>query len=235
MDTFVIYPGDFENEIESDGQCSLIGVDCPVCGLWGNVGISYPSVDCSEMVELGKDVNRHFYFRGSRIPKSMTIEEYKELKSRLLPVLGQDRPVEPATRLGPMKGKALGEFGDFVWASEWTPLVRESVFQNMLDSGIRVTGARAELDFGRVHEPLIELEVRPTARLTPLSGFRICDDCGRVDLYGRKIVDVASLDTLIPVQRVFEVSNVIVVNRIFAEFIRDENLSNIKIGPLITS
>lgn len=234
MRVYKISPSNEENYVEGMGQCGLTGIICPVCGQYGNSGPWYPTVDCSTVIDLGEDVAKHVKCLPPRgIWKPMNPDEYKNLATRLLPILRQDQPVLAGTSFGPMIGRAYGEIGDFAWANPWTPLVRESVFEEIKKAGFSVFGEPAQLKFRRdPRERLIQLEVRPTARLVA-SSFKQCSVCGACDvLTNRPTVDFASLDASTVIQSAREWTNVAFIGKIFADFIRDRKFTDAKLTPL---
>lgn len=224
---------DFKSDVVSMGQCAITGIRCPVCGQWGSVGPWYPTVNCSALTDLGEDVAKYV----KRLPpsrgawKPMNPDERKKLAARLMPILGQERPIGPGTVFGPMVGEAKGEIGDFAWHSSWIPLVRESIFKEIQEAGFPLVGAPAQLKFQKdPGELLIQLEVRPTAKLA--SSYTQCDICGRIEVDVSLIVDGSSFDDSIPIQSVYECPNVAVISAAFAGFIAERKLTDISLTPL---
>lgn len=223
---------DFKSDVVSMGQCALTGVLCPVCGQWG-AGPWYPTVDCSTLTDLGEDVAKYV----KRLPpsrgawKPMDPDECKTLAARLLPILGKDRPIGPGTTFGPMVGEAKGEIGDFAWHSSWNPVVRESIFREIQEAGFPLVGIPAQLKFQHdPGEPLIQLELRPTAKLA--SSYTQCDICGRIVVDVPLIIDGSSFDDSIPIQIIYECVNAAVVSAAFADFIAERKLTDISLIPL---
>jgi hypothetical protein len=168
-------------------------------------------------------------------PSPLPLEQFYALAASVQPVLGDNRPVEPGTELGPLRGKAKGNFGDFAWVNPWTPLLRESVWLALRDSGIHLVGTQAELDFGkRVHEPLVELEVLPTASLPKSLLPEKCSICGRLGggLPDTLYVDGLAFDASIPLQRLAEHPAVLVANEEFARFINHRKLRDVIVTPI---
>jgi hypothetical protein len=222
-------------------ECSIAGVDCPVCTQWGG-GFRYPTIKCAEVAALGDRVSK-FLKKGKidfrrKMPGPMTVAEYTEVKALLEPLLGPSRPVKPGTSFGPVTGELRGPVHDFTWSASSMLLVRESVFEEMREVDFPLTGARANLTFktfnGRKQkgpgEPLIELEVPPIARLASIS-YERCDVSGRTQVgQRRRVVDRAAFDQSIPVQRAYETPTHFVVSDSFCEFIRDKEYSGVKLS-----
>ncbi|MBE9554717.1 MAG: hypothetical protein IMF05_14735 [Proteobacteria bacterium] len=223
---------DFESDVLGMGQCALTGIKCSVCGQYGSAGPWYPTVDCSNVTDLGEDVAKYV----KRLPprgvwKPMDPDGYKNLAARLMPILRQDQLVLTGTVFGPMVGEAKGRIGDFAWHSSWIPLVRESIFREIQEAGFPLVGAPAQLKFQKdPGELLIQLEVRPTGKLA--SSYTQCDICGRIEVDVPLIVDGSSFDDSIPIQSVYECSNVAVVSAAFADFIAERKLTDISLTPL---
>jgi hypothetical protein len=161
----------------------------------------------------------------------MDPDERKNLAARLMPVLGQDRPIGPGTIFGPMVGEAKGEIGDFAWHSSWVPLVRESIYKEMREAGFPLVGTPVQLKFKKAPgEPLIQLEVRPTAKLA--SSYCQCEICDRTKVDKPLIIDGSSFDDSIPIQSINECVNAAVLSAAFADFIAERKLSDIKLTPI---
>lgn len=213
------------NIIDAVHSRMLPGVCCPVCSGWATTGVIYPSVDMSALNDLPRP----------ETVRAVTVKEYERLTSVIGPVLGAKRPLEPGTEFGPLRGKAKGNFGDFAWVNPWNPLIRESVWLELKEAGIILTGIRAELDFGkRVHEPLIEIEVLPTATLTKPYESEACAHCRKQSVQKPEKISVvaSSLNSSEPLQRIFELPTVILANERLAQFIQRRNLKGAILSPV---
>ena len=224
---------EYDSYVVAGAQCAMTGIYCPECTQWGDVGVWYPTVDCAIMSALDEEIAKYVKYTSSRGAwKPMNIDEYKKLAARLIPILGEDRPVKPGTGFGPMEGKVDGEIGDFAWHSSFLPLVRESIFKEIRNSGFPVIGAPAKLKFKKdPGEMLIQLELRPTARLA--SSVQQCDMCGRITNVDQPIkIDGLSFDDSIPIQNIHDCTNVAVVSAAFADFIAERKLTDITLTPI---
>ncbi len=222
--------------------CFLAGVDCPVCTPHGG-GFRYPTIGCAEVAALGDDISK-FLIKGKidfrrKFPGPMTLAEYASVKAMLEPLLGPNRP-EPGTSFGPTTGEMRGPVYDFTWSAGLTLYLKESVFEEIREAGFPLAGVRAHLTFktfkGRrwikhegPGESLIELEIPPAARLAPSVEHQQCDLCDRIQVGRRIIVDRASFDESIPIQRVYEASPRIVVTETLAKFIRVKKYSGVRV------
>lgn len=239
---YLIREGNLRYELSAWHGCCLMGIRCPECDdIWAASGISYPSIDCLTVSSADKCVSRHLLDIAedqqmdiAKDPQIMSLQDYEQVRSALAPILGDRRPLMPGVDFGHLRGEGAGTFGDFAWPDSWTPVVRKSVFEDMLDAGFDLTGVPAALKLrGGKHDHYIEIEAPPTARLSALHGMRICGTCGRPDVNDfRRIIDAASFDDSIPVQRILEYSTTVVVNALFAEYIRDRSLTEVTVTPL---
>ena len=237
-----------EDEFQADYRLrafharNLKGVECPVCGGWGSAGFEYPSMDISEL----DGVIPPAFLQESRKNRPMTLDEFAELKQRILPLLGAGRPFEPATQFGPLRGTGSGKFDDFAWLSYDTVLVREPVFSELRDAGFDLIGVPADIKFRRKQpENLVELELWPTAHLHRSVCPEQCEICGRyetmVDLkmLGKASyviplpkLEAATFDGTIPLQRILEWPTILVANEAFAAFIGERGFSGYRLRPL---
>ena len=163
------------------------------------------------------------------------MEQFAALAALVQPIVGEGRLLWPGTGFGPIRGKARGTFGDFAWVNPWTPLLRESVWKTLRENGIILNGAPADLDFGKVlHEPLIELEAPPTAVLWNKSEQKACAVCGRwmTPVPETIIIDGASFDETIPLQRILEATTVLIANETFAHYIQEKGLRDVLVTPI---
>jgi len=214
-----------QNSIEATHWKKLPGIRCPSCGVWGLTGIMYPTVATS-------------VFNGIALPATpspLSVEEFYALSAAIQTTAGAQRPVRPGTELGPLSGNAKGEFGDFAWVNSWTPLLRESVWLALRENGILLAGVRAELDFGKLaHEPLVEIEALPSARLPKEFVPEKCAVCGRLTVKRPDTIYLAasSLDASISLQRIAELPTVLVANQPFAQFIQRQHLRDVILVPI---
>lgn len=199
------------------------GVTCKYChSTWAQTGVQYPTVDCTTLGDL-KDLLKI---------KPVVLEKFLEIKERLRPFLGEERPIFPGTHLGPSYGTAKGKLGDFSWINPWTPLVRESLLIEMSNKNIKINVVQSELRFqGKRREPYYEIEAIPKARLILSSSERVeqCSKCGRDNLRipDNIIIDRNSFNLQHSLQRCLEFTTLLIVNDNFAHFIEESKASNI--------
>lgn len=212
---------------------------CAACGSSGQLGPYYPSMDISD---LPADTTRYLSFHQDVARDPLTLDEYHELEAKLTPRLGPERPLSPLANLGPLRGQAFGKFGDFAWTFERSLFVRRSVFAKLREGGFALTGAPAALQYRRErHDPLVELEALPTARLHPSQQTKTCKTCGLekghpscLEKSAAKQVrlDADSFDESLPLQRVLDRCEIVLVNEALAQFIRDNELSDVELIPM---
>ena len=111
----------------------------------------------------------------------------------------------------------------------------------LIDS--RVGDGEAKLSFvfappgefeGGSTEPLVELEARCNAALANPPGREVCPVCGRLLITKPKavILDAASYDMALPLQRIVEMPTYLVVNDDLGEFIRARGFTNIRLTKI---
>ncbi|MCC6794075.1 MAG: hypothetical protein IT366_03075 [Candidatus Hydrogenedentes bacterium] len=226
---FIIKPDDLnwatQNSLEAANIRSVPGVHCPNCGIWTNVGISYPSAETGSLDAVA----------DLKTPRPVPLDEFKNILGRIQPVIGANRPLKPGTELGPLRGKASGKFGDFAWLNPWTVLVRESLWFDAHKAGIDLVGVPAELDFGKKpFESLLEIEALPKVQMFVEQPVPICELCGRqpIKMPDRVKVIGSTFDDSIPLQRIANFSTILVANETFARFIRERELTDVLLSPI---
>ena len=103
-------------------------------------------------------------------------------------------------------------------------------------SGISVTGVAARLQTKKTDKPrLYEIEALPLARLSAELVPVPCEHCGRFELSAPEtiILDKATFESAIPIQRIAELPTHLVVNEKFAAYIEAENLAQVTLTPLV--
>ena len=200
----------------------------------GRGGPYYPTVDCSILYELGEDITKYLYGKSLRKNKKpMTPAELKELAAKLIPVLGQDRPIGYGAMFGISLAEAKGPIGDFAWQSRGLVYVRESVFREINEAGFPLVGVPAPLKFQKdPGERLIRLELLPSARRLP-STFKQCEICDRIlEVEETLKIDGSSFDDSIPIQCVYEWPATAVFSAAFADYIRERGFTDISLSPI---
>jgi len=206
----------------------LPGVICPLEGPWTTIGLQYPTVDI-ELIES----------RVGRLPADpISVDDYRALVAQIEPITGQERPLGPGAQFGPLLGMARGSLGDFAWVNPWTILVRRSTYQELLSSGFPLNGSVAKIgaisapdcrfDDGST-EPLVELEARCNVVLANLRSRDVCPACGRLPITKpkRMVLEAASYNGALPLQRIVEMPTYFVVNDELGEFIRARGFGNV--------
>ena len=212
-------------DIEATHWRKLPGIRCPSCGVWAGTGISYPGADVVLLAAASLPAE----------PWPIPLEDFTRLATRVRRILGPKRPVSPGAELGPLRGRAAGTFGDFAWVNPWTPLLRESFWLALKDSGILIAGVPAELDFGEeAHEPLLELEALPTTMLASGLPPAKCATCGRLPVTEPKNIAIAavSFDASIPLQRIAELPTILIANEALAQFVQRRNPRDVALAPV---
>jgi hypothetical protein len=143
--------------------------------------------------------------------------------------------INPGVRFGPLDISFSGEALDFVWLQSFTPLTREPVFEGLRAEGFSLRGAPAHVKWnsGAV-ETLIELEIRPKVRLTEKQQGTVCSVCERLEQIAPKkpVLDAASYDDSIPLQRIQELPTFIVSSDALCASFSKHEYSGISFLPL---
>ena len=205
---------------------------CLTCGGNRPWGFCYPAVD---ITGLTPEILRNLHLEDSGELNGIPLETYRDLEARLAPILGPGRPLSPLTDLGPSRGNAEGRFGDFAWGDPDQPLVRQSVFEALQAAGFVLNAVPHALAYRRQRrDPLVELEVLPTAHAHPSKIARPCTTCGFEKWRHTETVtlDAESFDDGLPLQRVFERPNILLVNEALGEFIQERQLTEVALIPL---
>jgi len=203
----------------------LPGVICPLEGAWATTGINYPTVDVALIDSRVGELPAH----------PIPIEGYRALVARIEPITGPERRLRPGANLGPLCGTACGLLGDFAWVNPWTMLVRSSTYQELLSLGFSRDGAEARIDYDNGStEPLIELEARCKVALANVPSREVCPVCERLAITKPKtmVLEAASYDCALPVQRIVEMPTYLVVNDELGEFIRARGFTNIALTKI---
>lgn len=137
-------------------------IECALCGGYGGLGESYPTVDLSTLPE-------RTLLEEPRSLQAVPLEEYQRLCELLRPRVPAGAPLEPGTQLGPFKGKASGRFGDFFFQAPWTLWASREALGKLQGAGVRgLRGAPGELRYrGKSAPELLELELLVRGHLHP--------------------------------------------------------------------
>src|SRR5262249_12664996 len=169
------------------------------------------------------------------------IEDYRDLLAKIEPITGPKRPLRPGANFGPLQGTARGLLGDFAWVNPWTMLVRRSTYQELVSSGFSLNGGEASFVFSpscefedESTEPLVELEARCKVALANLPSRDTCPVCGRLPITKpkRMVLEAASYDSALPLQRIVEMPTYFVVSDDLGEFIRARGFTNITLTKI---
>lgn len=226
--------GRYRYEILDSSAFTVPELLCPDCGEVRTWGLSYPTIDVDS---LDPTVTQYLNTRNRDDEISLTPHQYEHLKELLTPILGSSRPMPPLTGIGPSSGSAEGKFPDFAWpsGSVGSLFLRRSVFASMRDAGFKLTGITANLEYRRPREdPLVELEILPSLHVVESQRPEPCENCG---FAGKKPQGVRlpadAWDDSIPLQRIAERPELIVASASFAAFIRERELTDVRLAPMI--
>lgn len=209
-------------------------VNCTACGEIRTWGLSYPSVN---LRNLGEDAVRRLKCGKESIVESLSLEQYRELERALAPLLDPNRPLRPYTDLGPSTGLAEGAFPDFCWPSGSVGklFMRRSVYETCRDAGFALVGVESNLRYRRARrDPLIELEILPSLHVIDSQRPKTCTTCGFTNDRPKGVrLSADDYDDTIPLQRIYERPELIVANAALAAFIRERELTDVKLTRII--
>ena len=175
----------YHNDIVARRNSYLPGIKCDLCGqTWARLGIAYPLVDIS-VLTFDK-----WLFR----PRVVPVDEYKQLRDLVAPLIAENLPLPPGTGFGPLVGRETGLCGDFSWANSWTLLIKQSSYLNLQSLSLKLPKVSIpNLKTKRISGcELYELEIEAWVSLTNSSYYeaepKICLKCGRDDRKVERII-----------------------------------------------
>lgn len=203
-------------------DCQLPGVHCPTCGTWTSIGHIYPSVTVAEKNKY--DING-----------VVAYSEFLRLKSALINQIGEEHTIVPGVEFGPLTGRLLKKWlGDLLWPKPWILLLTasaklhfERVFGDLTIVRANIIGRRSQnLD-------LYEIEAVPQVRLKQ---HRIapCETCGRSVHTAPKtiVLDQSSWRKDVSIQRIADLPTYLVVNKAFADSLRESGFRGATLDPV---
>lgn len=218
---------------------SIPRLKCPGCGEHASAYFEYPGFDVTGLDDdiiqyLQRDVPGAPFRKSSEGPTELTLSQMRYLSARLSPILGPTRPFGPFTDFGPLVGEAEGLFADFSWPSvNSAPYLRKSAFDLIQAAGFGLASVTANLAFRREREdPLVVIEVLPTARMHPSLRPEPCETCGFATEEIKRdgvLLDASSFDGSIAIQRIRERPYIMVVTAALADFIRERDFTGAKL------
>lgn len=223
----------FNGSFDAAHRWGLPGVMCPTCGnTWAGSGHHYPGVDLSQLPERKE-------FEKAR-PEPFA--EFARLRELVRPLAPPGVVLPPGTEMGPLVGRASGEFGPVAWQGSSLMLLRRDALERLQADGVRGLRAfRTELKFRQKEPPeLLELQLEPRGQLhkdcIPPDVPPPCATCGRVGfrLPEEPILDAATLPTDVDLFRVGNYATVIVGTERFMEAARRLQVSGITFRELPT-
>ncbi|MBZ4417860.1 double-CXXCG motif protein [Myxococcus sp. RHSTA-1-4] len=150
----------FSGSFDAAHAWGLPGVQCPGCGAtWSSWGHHYPNVDLSQLPERREFEN----------PRPEPFPVFARLRECVRPLAPPNVELPPGTALGPLEGRASGEFGPFTWQGTSLLLVRRDALERLQAAGVQgLLGCRTELRFRQKNPPaLLDLQIEPRGRLHP--------------------------------------------------------------------
>ncbi len=151
-----------KGNIDGVSRWCIPSIECTVCGGYGGLGESYPTVDLSDLPERA-------LMEEPRSLQAVSLEEYRRLCALLRPRVPAGAPLEPGTQLGPVIGKASGHFGDFFFQAPWTLWASRDALEKLQAGGVRnLRGVQGTLRYrGKTPPDLVELELPVRGNLHP--------------------------------------------------------------------
>lgn len=168
------WPGAFG--IEASHRWGLPGISCSQCGFVGGwVGLEFPALSLPAGLEPGP------YLEAWPV----TPERLAELRVPLVRAWGENVPLQPGLKFGPLVGKASGKAGDVAWAGVSTMLMSASAVEQLMRMGVlSATTVPAALKWrSKAALDYFELQIVPGLRLatpylTRWGVARPCSVCG---------------------------------------------------------
>ena len=155
--------------LDASHLIGLPGVSCKRCGqTWAAVGVSYPTVDLSSLLQLLPEL---------RDPRPVSVGRLEEMRMAIQGHLEGARPLPPGTDFGSIRGTASGTLTSIVWQNPWTIFIRRTAYSTLQRRVKNLPEAGITLLNGREGE-LLELELPVVAILEDRVGG-ICRGCGR--------------------------------------------------------
>ncbi|XXF78074.1 double-CXXCG motif protein [Myxococcaceae bacterium GXIMD 01537] len=210
----------FTGEYRATHRWKLPGVHCPLCqATWSMTGAEYPCVDLSEL-------SSHARYEEARLEEDYS--EFERLREAVRPLAPAGVTLWPGTRFGPLRGSALGSFGQLVMQYGWALLMRREALEQLQAEGVRgLMGCRAELRFRQKNAPvLMELQVEPGGLLhrdcLPSDLPPPCSKCGRQGFTRpeQPLLDASSLPADRDLFRLSNFSTMLVASSRFVDTVR---------------
>jgi uncharacterized double-CXXCG motif protein len=231
MKLFTIIPDsqnwgkDYHNDIVARRNNYLPGIKCDLCGqTWARLGIAYPLVDIS-VLTLDKRLFR---------PRAVPVDEYKQLRDLVAPLIAENLPLPPGTGFGPLVGREKGVCGDFSWANSWTLLIKQSSYLNLQSLSLKLPKVSIpNLKTKKIWDcELYELEIEARVSLIDSSYYetdsKICLKCGRDERKVEKIiVNKNSIPPELDMFRIADFPTHILVTERFKYIVTQLGFSNI--------
>jgi hypothetical protein len=119
-------------------------------------------------------------------PRPVPFARYAELERQTRKFLPADQVLRPGTQFGALAGSANGYPEDIMWHNQWTPLLSESLFSTLSESGINLRVGLSVINTMEMvgRQTLLELEAAPLVDLLPVGACSFipkvtCEHCGR--------------------------------------------------------
>lgn len=217
-------------DIDATRSLYLPGIECPMCDdAWAISGLEYPTIDSAPL--------RGAVSGRSSWPVPPT--RFREIGDIIRPMVPSHVVVAPGTAFGPLvRARVKSKFAHFGWLFPWTLLVTSATLACLRRNGINLRTRLIELKKpNHAGAEVFEVEARPSVNCIDRRPTKVCEICGRQDFTtpSRIVIDRASFDPLIPIQRLIDWPTMLVINKVFAEVISIHELSGVEVTPLISA
>ena len=229
MDYFNIQPDDanwgklYNDDLIAHFIWHLPGVHCPVCGdIWAIRGVIYPLMGFTGN-PLGKQLEK---------PRAEELEVFEQLQAAVRVYVPDELPLPPGTRLGPMRGRVTGKFGDFVWPNLWDFVMRVEAYQKLASTGLRLPEPSLPDLQEKVKGKLYHLQIIPMGKMSSQAyedpDKLICPRCGRDGRkYKKTVIEMDSIPRGVDMFRIGNFPTKVIVSERFKEVSERLGLTNI--------
>jgi hypothetical protein len=191
------------------------------------MGSEYPSI-------APKDLP--LALRRAARSSGLSVEAWQSLREQVGSSLPTDVQLEPGTEFGTLSADVRGNLPDAVWRGSWTLVLRQAVYEQLLNDGFDLRGRSVKVNWkgGGTPAKLTEVEVRPGVKLHGWRSFRPCHVCGRIGLKAPDtiILDRETYDPSIPIQRIVDLPTYMVVSPAMKQAIERLGLSGVAFPAL---
>jgi len=160
-------------EIDARHRLGLPGLECPVEGPWGTLGIAYPTLSI-------KDLD----LKSQLLPRPVKIETFNSILEKIRMDIGDEsfgsRIWKPGVKFGPLEGTGQGKRPKEMLIDLADLLMEKAAFTS-ISKRFPLQGIEAKIEWRTQLElSLVEIEIIPSLSFLEDDTFKTCEACGRV-------------------------------------------------------